>query len=84
MKELEDFSKDIELALKLAQSELGTTMVKIGTNALARIKQRVQQEGKDASGQGFPPYSTKPMLVGAKSFKVKGAKDFFGKEKNKE
>lgn len=84
MKELEDLGKDIELALRLVQSQLGTTMVKIGSNALARIKQRVQEEGKDASGQGFPPYSTKPMLVGAKTFKVKSADKFFGKQKNKD
>ena len=48
------------------------------------IKQRVQEEGKDAKGQSFPPYSTKPMLVGAKTFKKKNADKFFGKEKNKE
>lgn len=83
MKEFEDLGKDIELAIRLVQSELGTTMVKIGSNALARIKQRVQQEGLDASGQGFPPYSTEPMLVGAKTFKVKSAEKFFGKENNK-
>ena len=84
MKEFEDLGKDIELAIRLVQSELGTTMVKIGSNALARIKQRVQQEGLDASGQGFPVYSTKPMLVGAKTFKKKSADKFFGKEKNKD
>ena len=30
MKELSEFEKDIELALRLAQSELGAMMVKIG------------------------------------------------------
>ena len=84
MKELSEFEKDIELALRLAQSELGATMVKIGSDALAMIKQRVQEEGKDAKGQAFPPYSTKPMLVGCKTFKKKSCDKFFGKEKNKE
>ncbi len=84
MKELEDLGKDIELAVRMVQSQLGTTMVKIGSDALAMIKKRVQEEGKDASGQGFPVYSTKPMLVGAKTFKKKSADKFFGKEKNKE
>jgi hypothetical protein len=84
MKELEDLGKDIELALRLVQSQLGTTMVKIGFDALAMIKKRVIEEGKDAKGQGFPGYSTKPMLVGCKSFKKKSCDKFFGKEKNKE
>ena len=84
MKELSELEKDIEIALRLVQSQLGTTMVKIGSNALAAIKTRVQETGLDASGQGFPPYSTEPMLVGAKTFKKKSADKFFGKEKNKE
>ena len=35
------------------------------------IKTRVIEEGKDAKGGEFPPYSTKPMLVGDKSFRKK-------------
>ena len=84
MKELSELEKDIELAVRMVQSQLGTTMVKIGSDALAMIKKRVIEEGKDAKGQGFPGYSTKPMLVGAKTFKKKSADKFFGKEKNKD
>ena len=48
MKELSELEKDIELALRLVQSQLGTTMVKIGSDALAIINKRVIEEGKDA------------------------------------
>lgn len=84
MKELSDFEKDIEQAVLTVQNQLGNTMVKIGSDALAMIKRRVIEEGQDASGQAFPAYSTKPMLVGAKTFKKKSADKFFGKEKNKD
>ena len=77
---LDELAKEIEKA----QNDLGTIMVKIGNTALARIKQRVQEEGKDAKGQEFKPYSTKPMLVGCKTFKKKNCSSFFGKKKNKE
>lgn len=81
---LDEYTRRFDAELRKIQSELGNTMVKIGQTALARIKQRVIEEGKDAKGKGFPPYSTEPMLVGAKSFRRKDADKFFGKEKNKE
>lgn len=84
MKDLNELGRDIEQAIKMVETQLGETMVKVGSTALTRIRQRVQEEGKDASGQGFPPYSTKPMLVGAKTFKKKSADKFFGKQKNKD
>ena len=45
-------------------------MVKIGSDAFGLIKKRVQEEGIDAKGKHFLPYSTEPMLIG-KSFKKK-------------
>lgn len=84
MKDLNDFSKDFQESLNLVQSKLGETMVKIGSDALALIKKRVQEEGIDAKGKHFPPYSTEPMLVGCKSFKKKSCDRFFGPEKNKQ
>ena len=80
---IEEFDKKLENEIKQL-SDLGTTMVKIGQTALAQIKQRVIEEGKDAKGGNFPPYSTKPMLVGCKTFKKKNCNAFFGKEKNKD
>jgi len=84
MKDLNDFAKDFQESLNLVQSKLGETMVKIGSDALALIKKRVQEEGVDAKGKKFPPYSTEPMLVGCKSFKKKSCDSFFGAEKNKQ
>jgi hypothetical protein len=84
MMELSDIEKNLEQSINMVKNQLGDTMIKIGSDALAMIKRRVIEEGKDASGQAFPAYSTKPMLVGAKTFKKKSANKFFGKEKNKD
>ena len=84
MKDLNDFAKDFQESLNLVSTKLGETMVKIGSDALALIKKRVQKEGIDAKGKKFPPYSTEPMLVGCKSFKKKSCDSFFGPEKNKQ
>jgi len=84
MKELDEFSRQLDDDIRQIETSLGETMVKIGQTALARIKQRVQEEGKDATGNTFPPYSTNDMLVGCKSFRSKDCSKFFGKEKNKQ
>lgn len=81
---IEEYSRRFDDILRQVQTDLGTTMVKIGQTALARIRQRVQEEGIDAKGKGFPPYSVEPMLVGCKSFRRKDCTKFFGKEKNKQ
>jgi len=84
MNELSDFIPKFDDDIRQVEASLGTTMVKIGQTALARIKQRVQEEGKDAKGQSFPAYSTDDMLVGCKSFRSKDCNKFFGKQKNRE
>jgi hypothetical protein len=81
---LEDFNNKLDESISDVSRQLGETMVKIGQTALVRIRQRVQETGRDAKGQGFPPYSTDPMLVGCKSFRSKDCNKFFGKQKNKE
>lgn len=43
-------------------------MVEIGVEAMNMIKDRITKTGIDADGQKYKPYSTKPILVGAKSF----------------
>ena len=47
----------------------GQIMTEIAVNALSLLRQRVQETGINAKGAKFKPYSTKPMLVGCKSFK---------------
>lgn len=63
----------------------GDIMAGIATNALTKIKQRVQETGTNAKGGKFPPYSTKPMLIGSSSFPTKavGQRVFGSKEKRK-
>lgn len=61
-------------------------MVRLGSDAILKVKSRVQDKGENADGQQFPAYSTKPMLVGKKSFKTEQAfnKIAGSKEKRKE
>jgi hypothetical protein len=60
-------------------------MVGLGAEALRLIKERVIETGVNAKGQKFKPYSTKPMLVGCKSLKVKSCTKILGsKEKRKQ
>lgn len=48
-------------------------MVKVAISAFTAIRGRVQETGVNAKGQKFRAYSTKPMLVGCKSFVQKAA-----------
>lgn len=76
------FSKSIQ---ELQARALGDIMGRVATQALTLIKDRVIETGKDAEGKDFPKYSTKPMLVGNKSFPKKevGKKLFGTKEARK-
>ena len=49
------------------------TMLAIGGEATRMIKARVQETGVDAKGKKYPPYSTKDILVGCKTFIQKSA-----------
>lgn len=48
-------------------------MVELGASALTFIKERVIETGVNAKGQKYKPYSTKPILVGCKTFVQKSA-----------
>jgi hypothetical protein len=61
-KELQGFAND------MSGEEHGNIMVKLANDALALVKQRVQETGKGVNGESFRPYSTKPILIGRKSF----------------
>jgi hypothetical protein len=64
-----ELSKQLEgLAQSMTGAEQGRLMFKLGSDALGLIKQRVQEKGETIDGGKFPPYSTKPMLIGSKSF----------------
>ena len=65
-------------------SELGKLMVQAGEEALSLIRQRVQEEGKDAEGNSFTAYSTKSMLSGCSGFLNKSKCPAANKKKRKE
>lgn len=81
---LPEYNRRLEQTSWDIQNRIGETIVELGTEALTLIKKRVQETGKNAEGNDFPPYSQKSMLVGCKSMNDDVCKSFFGKEKNKQ
>jgi len=79
-KELQGFAND------MAGEERGNIMVKLASDAIALNRQRVQEEGKNAQGENFKPYSTKDTLIGRKSFVQQAAANSLlgSKEKRKQ
>lgn len=70
----EQYNKNLNGVIRDLQTGAhGEVMLDMALNALTMIKQRVQQKGVDADGQKYKPYSTKPMLIGSKSFIQKSA-----------
>jgi hypothetical protein len=53
----------------------GELMVKVAITGFTLLRKRVQETGVDANGQKYAPYSTKPILVGSKTFIQKAAGD---------
>lgn len=80
---LKEYNEKWKKSISDFEDSLGDTMVAIGNNALALIKQRVQETGVDAKGQKFTKYSTDGMFVGSKSMNNNVARSFFGKQNNK-
>ena len=76
-------TQELSAQLGKIQSALQTDMPKwldasLGNTALYFIRDRVINRGEAAEGN-FKPYSTKPMLVGASSFRTKAqASSYFG------
>jgi hypothetical protein len=61
----DDFGKVVKT---LTNNMNGEIMGRVGISALTFIKERVIGKGTDADGKQFPAYSTKPTLVGCKTF----------------
>jgi hypothetical protein len=64
-------AKSEKVIQNMMTNDNGRLMVKVAISAFSFIRERVQETGINANGQKFAPYSTKPMLVGAKSFRAK-------------
>lgn len=80
----DELDKVFERAIERSRTDYSTTMVKIGNDALAMIKMRVQEKGEDAEGRKFKAYSEKDLLVGCKSMNRSVCSSFFGKKKNRD
>ena len=63
--------------------ELGNVMVKMASEALTLNKQRVQETGKNAKGESFDKYSTKPMLSGSKNMTRSAFSSIAGSKKKR-
>jgi hypothetical protein len=81
-----EYNKRLGKVIQQTQNfDNGATMVKVGISAFSLLRQRVQESGTNAKGVKFAPYSTKPMLVGCKTFVQKSACNtvFGSREKRK-
>lgn len=68
----QEYSKRTDKVIQDMQTP-GVIMAKVGVTALTLIKKRVQEKGVNAEGQKYRPYSTKPILIGCKTFVQKSA-----------
>lgn len=66
-------TKFTKVISEVSNNQNGELMVKLGISALTLIKERVIETGVNAKGQKFAPYSTKPTLIGCKTFIQKSA-----------
>ena len=66
---LPELNKNLDKTVKDIQNNYnGDLMVKLAIDASTLIKNRVIETGINAEGQKYSPYSTKPTLVGCKTF----------------
>jgi hypothetical protein len=85
--DIPEYNKRLGKVIQQTQNfDNGQTIIKVAAEATRLIKTRIQETGIDAKGDKFRAYSTKPMLVGCKSFiqKDKCTKLFGSKKKRKE
>jgi hypothetical protein len=74
-----ELDKKFERIVKYAVNHNdGEIMTKVAVEALTKIRGRVQETGVNAKGAKFAPYSTKPMLVGCKSFTTSACSALLG------
>ena len=81
----EEYNKSMDGVISDLQTGAhAVVMVKLAVNALSMIKQRVQETGKDAQGNSYSGYSTRPLLVGKSSFiQLSAAQVLLGSKKKR-
>ena len=71
---LEEYIKRLEATTAdVGSHNMGKTMKEVASGALVLLRKRVTETGVNAKGSMFPAYSTKPTLVGCKSFYKKSS-----------
>jgi hypothetical protein len=76
---LSEYKQRLAQVKKDLEVEHARIMLALANDAIATIAKRVVNTGKNADGEDFGKYSTKPMLVGSKAFRnKKGANKIFG------
>ncbi len=63
----EEAIKHMTEIINSSVSEFSTVMLQAAQTGNTLMKQRITETGKDAEGNYFPPYSTKPMLANCSS-----------------
>jgi hypothetical protein len=81
----QEYDKRINGVIKDLQSgKHGEVMLRLGINALTKIKQRVQETGTNAKGSKYKPYSRKPMLANCSTMTLSACETIAGsKEKRR-
>lgn len=60
---LDEYNREFNDTVKEIENSIATNMVYLGQDALLAIKERVINEGVNAEGQKYAPYSTRPTLT---------------------
>jgi hypothetical protein len=82
--DINDYNQRLEGVISdLKGGEHGRLMVMLGHNALAKVRQRIQQKGKDSEGKDWMPYSKKSMLSGSKNMTTEAFNKIGGSKKRR-
>lgn len=74
-----EYDKRINGVIRDLQSgKHGEVMLRLGINALTKIKQRVQETGTNADGGKYKPYSRKPMLANCSTMTLSACNSIAG------
>lgn len=80
---LDEYNREFNDAVKDIENSIAKNMVYLGQDALAAIKERVIQEGVNAEGQKFTPYSTRPTLTNCSAMTTAACSRIAGSKKKR-
>lgn len=79
----DQYEKEFNRAIDEVEKQTASTMVEIGHDALFMIKERIVNEGINAKGEKFRPYSERPMLVNCSSLSTSVCSRLAGSKKKR-